>query len=125
MASLNRFRNYIDPSTKDRILLIKSATIDFKSPVDDLFTLSPDKLNAERFISTVKDLSRAFGYGYLVKTVPSIRVETIVTADNGTRTTTISYGKHINLFDTFSPENLEICQKAASLAYGDHLFFTY
>ena len=89
MASLNCFRTYIDPSTKDGIPLIKSATIDFKSPMDDLFTPSPDKLKAERFISTIKDLSRAFGYDYLVKTVPSMRVETITTDDAGADTTTI------------------------------------
>ena len=109
MASLNQFQSYIDPSTKDGILLIKPATINVKSPVDNLFTLGPDKLEAEKFISTVKDISRAFGYDYLVKTVPSMRVETIVTAADGTYTTTILYSKHINLFNAFSPDNLKMC----------------
>ena len=45
-----------DLSTKDGILMIKSATLDFKSQTDDLFTLSPNKLEAEIFISTIKDL---------------------------------------------------------------------
>jgi hypothetical protein len=122
MASLNRYRNYIDPDTKDGILLIKAATIDFKPPVGDSFTLAPDKLEAERFISTVKDTSRAYGYDFLIKNVPSERVETTTRADDGTETTTISFNKHINLFDAFSPDNLEICQKAASVTYGDKSF---
>ena len=125
MATLNRFWNYIDPNTKDGDLLTKTATINFKSSVDNVFPLTPNKLEEERFISTIKDLLRAFGCDYLVKTVPSMCVKTVVAANNGTQTTTISYSKHINLFDVFSPDNLDMFQKAASLTYGDQSFSTY
>ena len=122
MATLNRFRQYIDPDTKDGLLLIKAATIDFKSPVEKLFTLSPDGLEAERFISAIKETSRTFGYDYLVKNVPGLRVETVETADDGTDTTVISYEKHVNMLTAFSPDNIETAWKAASLTYGDKSF---
>ena len=122
MATLNRFRQYIDPDTKDGLLLIKAATIDFKSPVEKLFTLNPDGLEAERFISAIKETSRTFGYDYLVKNVPGLRVETVVEEDDGTDTTVISYEKHINMLTAFSPDNIETARKAASLTYGDKSF---
>ena len=51
-----------------------------------------------------------------------MRVETITTAVDGTTSTKHLYSKHINLFNAFSPDNLKIYQKAASLTYGDTPF---
>ena len=54
-----------------------------------------------------------------------MRVETVKTNDAGKDTTPILYSKHINLFEVFSPDNLEVYQKAVSLTYGNVSFVLF
>lgn len=105
MATLNLYRKYSGLDTKDRIVLIKAVTINFKSPLEKN-TPPPGKLEGERCLSNTKDLARLFGYDYFVKNVPTMRVKTDTKVE-GVTMTTITYDKHITLFGAFSPYNLE------------------
>lgn len=90
--------------------------------MEKLFNLTPDEVEAEIFISTVKENARSFGYDFLVKNIPGLRVETVTTNKQGTDTTTFTCSKHINLLEAFSPDNLDTCRKAARLTYVDKSF---
>lgn len=117
MFTLNRFREYIDPSSKEGISLMNAAIYDFKSPLQPEERIALDSKDGVRFRETIKRLSNQYGYDYLLKNVPSTRTSTPA-ADPGDPPT-ITYGGEINLLESYSAENISLCKKKASLVWGD------
>ena len=74
-----------------------------------LFMLTRDKLKLEIFLLNLKIFVRLSEYKYLVKNVSTIHIKIVTRADDGTETTTNTYGKHVNVFEAFVSDNPKRC----------------
>ena len=118
MASLNRFRQYIDNSSNEGVKLYNSALYDFKNPLDSDKKLSLTPKDAASFVNIVNRLSNQFGYDFMIQNIPTTRTIT-PGADPAVDPDIITFGGHRNLLESYSPNNIEFTRKYASLNWGD------
>ena len=124
MTSLNRYRDFIDTSTKEGIVLYDNAITNFTSPLEAGNGIKLVPKDGPRLIETLNKLANTFGYDYMMKNVPTRRVVTTTAADTpgDPDVVTISYADRINLLENYSADNVTHCKKNASLIWGDKTF---
>ena len=71
MTSLNRYRDYIDTSTKEGIVLYDNAITNFTSPLEAGNGIKLVPKDGPRLIETLNKLANTFGYDYMMKNVPT------------------------------------------------------
>src|SRR5210317_1888268 len=99
MASLNRYRDYFDPSTKDGMVMYNAALVDYKSSLEKKICL--ESLHASTVKSTFKRVSNLFGWDLIMSNVPTTKTET-PGADEGDHPVVVTYTSPINLLETHS-----------------------
>ena len=78
MTTLNRYRDYIDPTSKEGIAMLNAAIYDFKSPLEPSERISfESNKDGLRFRETIKRLANQFGYDYIMKNVHTERSSTL------------------------------------------------
>ena len=95
MTSLNIYRKYFDPSTKEGSSLCNTALNNFKSPLVNNNKITFHPKDSQAFSDTMKNLSNQYGYDYLPQNVPTIC--TVIDGDNEGDPQTITFGNYINL----------------------------
>ena len=120
MTSLNRYRDHFDTNSKEGIYLVNAAINDFKCPLpaDELINLRAS--DAQTFISSVKRLASQYGWDFMLSNVPTVR--TVTPAAIPGDPDVITFGGHINMLEHYSADNIDNCQKFASLLWGDQSF---
>ena len=117
MTSLNIYRKYFDPSTKERISLYNTAVNNFKSLLADNNTITLHPKDLQVFSDAVKNLSNQYGYDYLTQNVSLTR--TVIDGVNEGDPQTITYLNYINLLDGYTPNNTESARTYSSVIWGD------
>jgi hypothetical protein len=100
VSYLNPYRNVIDVSTKDGLPLLSNATDKFESPLigDQRISLSPGKNDFQLLKDNLMQLSKKFGYEYLLNDVAT--TQTVVPA-TGRAVATITFSNPIKIMDVY------------------------
>ena len=98
-------------TSKEGMLLYRSATDNWSSPLNeqDLINLRPE--DAQKFVDTLSGEAKKFGYELLLKRVPLTKV----TEADGT----ITFGEHTDILKTWNKVTPAIAQKNATETWGD------
>jgi TolA-binding protein len=85
---------------------------------DKKLSLTPK--DAASLTNIVNRLSNQFGYDFMIQNIPTTR--TVTPGANAGDPDTITFSDHLNLLESYSPNNIEHARKHASLVWGDKTF---
>lgn len=118
--SLNRYRDYFDPSSKEGIALINNAIYNFQCPLEGADKISLQSKDAQKLHDTVLRLATQFGYDFMIKNMPTTRV--VTPGANPGDPPVITFGNRINLLETYAANNIERCRRNATIIWNDSSF---
>ena len=101
VSYLNHYHNFIDVSTKDGLMLLSNATDKFEFPLvgDQRFSLSPGKNDFQLLKNNLMQLSKKFGYEYLLNNIAATQM---VVPATGRAVATITFSNPIKILDVMT-----------------------
>ena len=107
--SLNRYREYFDPSSKEGIVLLNNAIYNFQSPLEGADKIALQSKDAQKLHDTVLRLATQFGYDFMIKNMPTTHV--VTPGANPGDPPIITFADRINLLETYAANNIECCRR--------------